>query len=271
MTAGADMNVHDLFSLSGKTALITGGGGHLGAAMSHALAAAGAHVFINGRSRPGLAALAEEIESVGGRATPAVFDITAADAVSGWFAKHGPSQLHILVNNAYAGGGGGIDTATPESFRDSYEIAVVAAQRLLLAARPALDAAVQSGHSASIINIATMYAMVSPDPGNYEPATGINPPFYGASKAALLQWTRHAACELGRSGIRVNAISPGPFPAPTVQQADPAFVARLAARTPLGRIGLPAEMQGPLLFLASEAATYVTGANIVVDGGWTSW
>ncbi|MEE4184200.1 MAG: SDR family oxidoreductase [Gammaproteobacteria bacterium] len=271
MTEAPHMHTHDLFSLHDRAALITGGAGHLGAAMSRAMAAAGAHVFVNGRSRPAVDKLVTDIASQGGRATAAVFDITDAEAVSTWFARHAPNQLHIIVNNAYAGGGGAIAAAAPEAFRDSYDITVVAAQRLLLAARPALDAAVQAGHSASIINIATMYALVSPDPANYEPATAINPPFYGAAKAALLQWTRHAACELGRSGIRVNAISPGPFPAPAVQQADPAFVERLAARTPLGRIGLPAEMQGPLLFLASDAAAYVTGANIVVDGGWTSW
>jgi NAD(P)-dependent dehydrogenase (short-subunit alcohol dehydrogenase family) len=271
MTDANNLNFHELFSLRGRTALITGGAGHLGAAMSRAMAAAGAHVCINGRSRAPVQQLVDDIVSAGGRATAAVFDITDPAAVNAWFAERGVAPLHILVNNAYAGGSGGIAAAAPEAFQASYEITVVAAQRLLLAARPALDAAVAAGHAASIINIATMYALVSPDPGNYDPATAINPPFYGAAKAALLQWTRQAACELGGSGIRVNAISPGPFPAPAVQQADPDFIGRLAARTPLGRIGLPAEMQGPLLFLASDAASYVTGTNIVVDGGWTSW
>mgnify|MGYP001150273205 CR=1 FL=1 len=271
MTSSSISDVGTLFSLRGKTALITGGAGHLGTAMSVAMASAGAHVYVNSRSTAVAESLVTDINRGGGRASAAVFDITDAAAVRQWFAGSAPAELHILINNAYAGGGGSINSAPPEDFHDSYDITVVAVQRLLLAARPALDAAVATGATASIINIATMYATVSPDPANYASAGSINPPFYGAAKAALLQWTRHAACELGSSGIRVNALSPGPFPAPSVQQADPAFIDRLEKRTPLGRIGLPAELRGPLLFLASDASSYVTGANLMVDGGWTSW
>ena len=260
-----------LFSLRGKTALITGGAGHLGAAMSMALAEAGAHVYINSRSAARAETLAAEITQRGGHASAAAFDITDPSAVARWFSGSGPAELNVLVNNAYAGGGGGIGSAAPEAFTASYDVTVVAAQRLLLAARPALTLASAKGATASIINIASMYAVISPDPRNYDSEASMNPPFYGAAKAALVQWTRHAACELGPSGIRVNALSPGPFPAPSVQQKDPAFIERLAARTPLARIGAPAELRGPLLFLASDASSYVTGANIMVDGGWTSW
>ena len=259
------------FRLDGRDALITGGGGHLGSAMSAALAEAGARVFVNSRSAERAAATVEKIQASGGQATAAVFDITDAAAVKLWFAEAAPAELHVLINNAYAGGAGSIKTAQPEAFADSYDITVVAAQRLLLNAQPALAAAAAAGTGASVINIATMYAVVSPDPSNYDSPATMNPPFYGAAKAALLQWTRHAACELGGSGIRVNALSPGPFPNPTVQQSNPGFVRTLAARTPLGRIGLPDEIQGPLLFLACDASTYVTGTNLMVDGGWTSW
>jgi NAD(P)-dependent dehydrogenase (short-subunit alcohol dehydrogenase family) len=117
----------------------------------------------------------------------------------------------------------------------------------------------------------SMYGMVSPDQRVYESKRVANPPFYGAAKAALLQWTRYAACEFGPEGIRVNAISPGPFPSTDVQAANPDFVATLANKVPMGRIGHAKEIQGPLSFLISDASSFVNGTNLVVDGGWTCW
>jgi NAD(P)-dependent dehydrogenase (short-subunit alcohol dehydrogenase family) len=116
-----------------------------------------------------------------------------------------------------------------------------------------------------------MYALVSPDLRVYDTAAGANPPFYGAAKAALLAWTRYAACEFGKENIRVNAISPGPFPSNKVQAENSAFVTRLAARVPMGRIGQSHEIGGPVLFLASSASSFVNGTNLIVDGGWTAW
>jgi NAD(P)-dependent dehydrogenase (short-subunit alcohol dehydrogenase family) len=98
-----------------------------------------------------------------------------------------------------------------------------------------------------------------------------NPPHYGAAKAALLQYTRYAAVHLAPQGIRVNAISPGAFPPEVVQQRDPAFAAALTQKVPMGRLGTPEDLGGAVVFLASSAARFVTGANLPVDGGWTAW
>jgi NAD(P)-dependent dehydrogenase (short-subunit alcohol dehydrogenase family) len=98
-----------------------------------------------------------------------------------------------------------------------------------------------------------------------------NPPHYGAAKAALLQYTRYAAVHLAPQGIRVNAISPGPFPPEAVQQRDPTFAAALTQKVPMGRLGKPEDMGGAVVFLASSASRFVTGANLPVDGGWTAW
>lgn len=261
----------DSFSLAGKTALLTGATGHLGEQMAMALGGAGATVLVNSRSSQRANALVKRLEERGYRAEPFVFDVTspeqAREAISGL--KNTP--LHILINNAYAGAGGTVETAEASQYQDSYDMAVSSAHRLLQACLPNLREAVRQSGDASVINIASMYGMVSPDPRLYDSPSGTNPPFYGAAKAALIQWSRYAACEFGKEAIRVNSLSPGPFPAKSVESGSPDFIEALSFRVPLGRIGRAEELQGPLLFLASAASSFVTGSNLVVDGGWTSW
>jgi NAD(P)-dependent dehydrogenase (short-subunit alcohol dehydrogenase family) len=116
-----------------------------------------------------------------------------------------------------------------------------------------------------------MYGSVSPDPSIYGGSGANSPPYYGAAKAGLIQLTRYLAVHLAHLRIRVNCISPGPFPAPRYLESDADFHEKLKARTPMGRTGDPDELRGPVLFLASGASSYVTGINLAVDGGWTAW
>lgn len=259
-----------LFSLAGKTALVTGAAGHLGRAISRGLADAGAHVLLNARRSEQIAGYAEELCAQGLSAESAIFDVTEKAAVDDFFQSWRPRLLHVLVNNAYSGRGGTLATSEGADYRASYDVSVVAAHNLVHGALVDLKRAAEAG-GASVINIASMYGMVSPDQRIYSSGSSTNPPFYGAAKAALLHWTRYAACELGPVGIRVNSISPGPFPSPAVERADPEFIRRLRYKVPLGRIGRPEELVGAIVFLASGASSYVNGANLVIDGGWTCW
>jgi NAD(P)-dependent dehydrogenase (short-subunit alcohol dehydrogenase family) len=260
-----------LFSLQGKTALVTGGLGHLGSVITRQLALAGATVYVNSRSSEKVKSAVTQLRASGLDVYGASFDVRDDRAVQNFVKTLKVKQLNILVNNAYAGPLGDIKHSDTADYLDSYNTSVVATHRLVRSLLPKLRFAVRKSGDASVINIASMYGIVSADQRIYGSNTSINPPFYGAAKAALIQWSRYAACEFAHEGIRVNSISPGSFPADSVCEANPEFVDRLVDRVPMRRIGKAEEISGPVIFLASAASSYVTGANIVVDGGWTIW
>lgn len=260
--------MRDLFDLSGTVAVVSGASGWLGAAIVGGLAAQGATVI--GASRDG-ARLASALAEVEGDVHLCEVDVTTdrwPAALREIIEHHG--RLDTLVNNAHVGRGGSLRTARPQDYREAIDLAVVAAAEGMKAATEGLRAAAAAGGRPSVVNVSSMYGLVAPVPGLYEAEEGRNPPFYGAAKAALIELTRYAAAELGSDGIRVNAIAPGPFPGPAAQRDAP-FVDRLSARTMLGRIGTPDEVAGAVVFLASAAASFVTGATLPIDGGWTAW
>ncbi len=262
-----------LFRLDGKVALITGAAGHLGRAIATGLAEAGAHVRLIGRTEATIAALAAELAGRGLAADAETCDVTQADQIAAQIGRVGErwGRLDILVNNAHAGRAGVMADSKKADYLSAMEIAVAAAAELVNAGRTLMAAAVAKGGDASVINVSSMYGMVSPDPRVYGTSKMNNPPHYGAAKAALLQYTRYAACHLAPDGIRVNAISPGPFPPDAVCARDPVFCGKLIDKVPLGRLGKPDDLKGAVVFLASPAARFVTGANLPVDGGWTAW
>jgi NAD(P)-dependent dehydrogenase (short-subunit alcohol dehydrogenase family) len=263
-----------MFRLDGKVAFLSGATGLLGRPMAKALASAGAHVVVNGRRRDALVEFVDELKTVGLSASMACFDVTDETAMSRHIGLIGEQfgQLDVLVNNASAGSPGTIESATAADFEKLYRVNVVAAFQLLQAAIPLLRVAGSGTEGgASVINIASMYGSVSPDPSIYGTSGANSPPYYGTAKAGLIQLTRYAACHLATQRIRVNSISPGPFPSAKYIERDVEFHGRLKAKNPMHRTGDPAELQGPLLFLASAASSYVTGINLPVDGGWTAW
>ena len=256
----------DLFDLTGCTAVVSGASGRLGPSMVRTLVEAGARVVAVARDRSRL-----EQALDGMPADVRTCDITSPDwpalvaSVAGEY-----DRIDVLVNNAHVGRGGSLRLAQPEDFAEAFGLAVTATADGINAAREGLRISAESGGPASVVNIASMYGLVAPDPRVYESEEARNPPAYGAAKAAMLQLTRYAAAELAPEGIRVNSITLGPFPGAATPGTE-ALLERIAARTMLGRLGQPGEVATALLYLASPASSYVTGSNVTVDGGWTAW
>ncbi|NNE90948.1 MAG: SDR family oxidoreductase, partial [Verrucomicrobiales bacterium] len=137
-----------------------------------------------------------------------------------------------------------------------------------LLARHVRDLAVKNGKSANIVMIGSMYGVVGSYPDAYEDICSASPVHYHTLKGGIVHMTRHLAVYWARDKIRVNCLSPGPFPS---WNASPVMVERLCEKSPMKRMGLPAELKGALLLLASDAGSYITGQNLIVDGGWTAW
>ena len=268
------VDISSLFRLDGRVAFLSGATGLLGRPMAVAMAQAGAHVVLNARQPGPLEELREELKSQGHSASVANFDVTDEDASRAHLETIAKNfgRLDVIVNNASAGRPGTLGDADRRDFEQAYLVNVVAPFQIIKAATPLLkEAAMKTRGGASVVNICSMYGVVSPDPRIYGQSRANSPPYYGAAKAALIQFTRYAACHLAEHRIRVNCISPGPFPSKKYLERDPEFRERLSAKNPMGRTGEVDELQGPLLFLASDASSYVTGANVAVDGGWTAW
>jgi NAD(P)-dependent dehydrogenase (short-subunit alcohol dehydrogenase family) len=185
---------------------------------------------------------------------------------------HRFGRIHGIVNNAYSGRVGTMEVIDTQDFLAACTYNLVAPFELVRAFTPLLETtAVSTDTTVSVVNVASMYGVVSPDPSVYADSGRNNPIHYGASKGGLIQMTRYLACHLGPKRIRVNSLAPGPFPDTTTDSGIPGFYETLASKVPMRRVGQPSEIAGPLVFLLSDAASYVNGINLLVDGGWTAW
>lgn len=253
----------DLFDLSGRVAVVAGGAGLIGAELSRALAGHGANVVVADADAD---AAGDLVNDIGGRAQFESVDVTDPAGVEALFEsvvdEH--ARLDVLVNGAYP---------RNESYGRPYEAVTIGDFRkniaanldaCFLTARHAASRMVESG-GGSIVNLGSIYGVQAPDFRVYEGTDMTSPVEYAAVKGGVLNLMRYLASYLGPRGIRVNAVSPGGV----YDGQDEAFVERYERRTPLGRMAEPGDVAGAVVYLASDASSYVTGHNLVVDGGWT--
>lgn len=262
------MRVQSLFDLAGRVAIVTGGGTHLGRAMAEALAELGAAVYLASRDAARCEGVAAELRASGLDATGLGADVTAEAEVDALvdrvIAERG--RLDVMVCNA---GGAFTTTYLPDAsideLRQALELNVTgtyvsaqAAARVMIPRR-----------RGRIITLGSIHGTLGADKRLY---AGLDyqrsgPP-YQAAKGAVVNLTRALATELGEHGITVNCLSPGQIPSPGT---DPEFVERCRLANPLARTGTPADLKGAVALLASDAGAWITGHNLVVDGGWSVW
>ncbi len=264
------MDNNKLFSLENKNILLTGATGHLGTNIAWALAQSGANVLINSKTKKKCIELVEKIKKKNLKAELAYFDIANNKKILNYVNSISNLAIDCLVNNAYAGKSGTIKSSNSNNYLESYNVGLIGVHNLTSKLLKNLRLAVKNSGDASVINIASMYGLVAPDLRIYDNPKKSNSPFYGATKAALIQWTRYAASEFGKEKIRFNSISPGAFPSSLSQKKSPNLIKKLNYKIPLGRIGEPIEVVGSVILLASKAGSYINGSNICIDGGYTS-
>lgn len=243
--------------LQGRTVLVTGASRGIGSAIATACARAGAHVGIGYRSNADAARRTRDaITDLGGSATLHCFDVrdrAAVDAaVAAFAAEHG--TLDVLVNNAGVAGDAFAFTMSVDAWNHVVEVDLTGPFHCARAAA----ATMMRARRGCIINIASV-AGIRASPGQVN---------YSAAKGGLLAVTRTLAAELGRFGVRVNAVVPGMIATGMVERMDQRIVARRTEQIPLGRLGRAEEVASVVTFMASDAAAYITGQAIVVDGGW---
>ena len=249
--------VLDRFSLDGKVAVVTGASSGLGAAFSLGLGQAGADVVLGARRAGKLATTRDVVTGLGRRAIAVTTDVSSpADCqalVDAAMAEFG--RVDILVNNAGVSSAAPASRETPEAFARVIDINLNGCYWMA----QACGRVMQPG--STIINIASVLALTT---------AGLPQAAYTASKAGLLGLTRDLAQQwAGRKGIRVNALAPGFFPSEMTDEYRPGYLEGQLGRVPMGRAGDPEELTAALVFLASDASSYINGQTLVVDGGLT--
>jgi NAD(P)-dependent dehydrogenase (short-subunit alcohol dehydrogenase family) len=262
--AGGDsVGVTRLFGLDGKVALVTGGGQGIGRMIAGGLVEAGAKVYIASRKLDVCEAVAAELSAGGVSCIAMQADLSTEAgclALAGTMRDLEP-QLHVLVNNAGATWGAPFEQYPDEAWDRALDLNVRAVFRLTRALVEPLAAGARPRDPARVINIGSVDGLHVPTFETYA---------YSASKAALHHLTKVLAKTLGPRNIAVNAVAPGPFESKMMRATLAEFGEDIAAATPLGRIGVPDDMAGVAIYLASRASAYVTGAVIPVDGGLTT-
>ncbi|MCX2837916.1 SDR family oxidoreductase [Salinimicrobium sp. MT39] len=252
------------FDLDGKIVLITGGYGYLGKAITESLIYHNAKVFVLARSKDKFESTFAQNPELNQRLKFQYCDISDSQSIRESFSSINEiTPIDVLINNAFYLSGQSPEKMSDQDWSSGIDGSLSSVFYSIREIIPFFD------KGGKIINVASMYGIVAPDFNVYEASPDfLNPPHYGAAKAGIVQLTKYYASYLGDRNINVNTITPGPFPSSSVQQ-DMKFVNALERKTCLGRIGKPEDLAGAFVFLASDASNYITGQNIIVDGGWS--
>jgi NAD(P)-dependent dehydrogenase (short-subunit alcohol dehydrogenase family) len=252
-----------LFSLEGKTALVTGGGSGIGAMIARGLVGRGVRTYVTGRDPHRIVEFAGEVAAPGGACIGLAADFSDPEGPAALAAQFSAleTRLHILVNNAGTNADGELAALSVDTWNEVMAVNVRAPVFLTRELLPQLRAAATPADPARVINVGSIGGLHVP---NWE----AHP--YGASKAAIHHVTRSLAKALGRDQITVNAIAPGPFPSRMHDTSSEATQTSIATYIPLKRAGTPEDAQGAVVFLASRAGAYVNGHVIPLDGGYVA-
>lgn len=264
--------IQKLVQLTGRRALITGGAGGLGRVFAETLAELGADLYLIDRPSSGLIEFCEQVRKRWGVGVVGFeCDLESAEERSGLIRniRERNETLNILVNNAAFVGTSSLqgwsvvfEEQSLETWRRAFEVNLTAVFDLCQGLAPHLAKA----EGASIINVASIYGFLGPDWSLYEGTTMGNPAAYSASKGGLLQFTRWLSTTLAPN-VRVNSLSPGGISRGQSEE----FVSRYTSRTPLQRMATEEDFRGAIAYLATDLSRYVTGHNLIVDGGWSAW
>lgn len=253
------MHVMDLFDLTGKTAIVTGGGRGLGEQIAEGFAEAGANVVVCSRKEENCKEVSEKLEKMGAQSLALKCDITNPDeiqeVVDQTLEKFG--AIDILVNNSGASWGAPMDEMPLEAFQKVMNVNVVGTFLM----SQAVGRVMTEQQSGKIINIASAAGLKGSDPELMD-AIG-----YNTSKGGVITFTKDLAVKWGPRGIYVNAIAPGFFPTKMSKVVIERSKDKFLSRTPLRKFGLENDLKGAALFLASQASDFITGETIVIDGG----
>ena len=255
----------DIFSLEGRVALIPGGGGGIGSALAEALAGAGARVAVAGRTRESCDATVERIHAAGSEGLAISADVTSEDGADRMVRETVErfGRIDILVNAVGGGAGKALHPAEDYPRSDWDWIMELNVRSTVIATQSVARTMIAQGHGGRILNVSSVRANL-----------GINAGYsaYVAAKGAISSLTRQWATEWAKYGIHVNAIMPTFVDTPQVATllADPVFKAGIVSRIPLGRVGLTDDLVGPAIFFCSDAASFVTGQVLGIDGGLTA-
>jgi NAD(P)-dependent dehydrogenase (short-subunit alcohol dehydrogenase family) len=265
-------SISEMSDLNGKVALLSGGAGHIGRAMAAALVESGCAVILIDRNESSLKNALKELDQIrSGHSKIIVCDLSNIEKLD-LLRKQVDSefgQLDILINNAAFVGDSKLDGWCVDFEKQTiptWSKALDLNLTVPFVLTQAFTKLLAKDNKGSVINVGSIYGLVGPDMSLYEGTSMGNPAAYAASKGGLIQLTRWLATNLSPS-IRVNTITPG-----GVYRGQPnSFVDKFISRTPMGRMAIEEDFKGATIFLASDLSSYITGQNIVVDGGWTAW